>query len=750
MTVIFGGAFNPPHLSHIALANVIAQRTDVDKILVIPTFLSVHKRAAETDFADRLNMCRIAFKNIEKVTVSDIEQTLSNKSYTYNTILALKEQGESNLALLIGADMAESFDEWYNYQEIIKLCKIFVFKRNGSLDTTVLEKANANFEVIDFNAKGFSSSDFRDNKNEAALSEDVLDYIKSHSLYGYDEIYKQELQKNLKEKRYNHCLNVAQSAKELARIYGADEQKAYTAGLLHDITKELDAQTQLKLCDEFGIIMSSLEKNAFKLWHAMTGAYYVKNVLKINDDEIFDAIYYHTTAKENMSLLTKIIYIADYISDDRDYNGVEEMRMASKQGLDKAISIATEFTVNDLKEQNRAIHPNTIKAYNQYFLKRDLKMDEKFNFSEMQQTRRSKKKKKQIRKIVNIVASIVLSICILLTGIMASYIFGIGEIQIGHDDTESGDFEDLLTSKHSGVSYILIAGLCPPEEGGLLTDTIIVACIDHNRDTLNFLQIPRDLYIGTEDGSVYSGGKINAVYAQPRNGENRINALRRVINGYLGIPLDHYVLFNIPAFINLIDALGGLEITIQHENGATLRDYHTKEDITVGPGKVNLKGSLAIGYMRKRYGVSQGYLMGDADRVKAQQLVYIALAKKLKSMSTSQMINIASSCYKEIETDISLNNILGYAAEVKKMKMENMGVYGFPGQYSQYNKSSVYCVHKDEYIELYNEHFNPYGDELKESDIYIYEWYKEMGQPYEPPTIGGGTLAQLAEDKNQK
>lgn len=371
MTVIFGGAFNPPHLSHIALANAVSKRSDVDKILVIPTFLSVHKKAADTEFSDRLNMCNLAFKGIEKVEVIDIEQRLSEKSYTYNTILALKEQGENCLALLIGADMAESFDKWYKYEEIVKLCKLLVFTRDGKLDTTVLEKINANFEIINFNAKGFSSSEFRENKKEEILSEEVLDYIKSHSLYGYDEVYKEELRKNLKEKRYTHCLNVAESAKELALIYGADVKKAYTAGLLHDITKELDTQTQLKLCDDFGIIMSSLEKNAFKLWHAITGAHYVKNILKVKDLEILDAILYHTTAKENMSLLTKIIYIADYISVDRDYNGVSEMRAAAKESLEKAMQIALDFTVNELNDQQKAVHPNTLKAYNQYFKKRD-------------------------------------------------------------------------------------------------------------------------------------------------------------------------------------------------------------------------------------------------------------------------------------------------------------------------------------------------------------------------------------------
>lgn len=371
MTVIFGGAFNPPHKAHIELVSVVAKRQDVEKILIIPTFLSPHKDAANTSFFDRLNMCKAAFFKIPKVEICDIEKSLSGKSYTYNTLLALKNKGEKDLALMIGADMAESFNTWYNYEELLKLCKLLVYKRGGKLDLTVLKNANADFEVIDYNPLDISSSEYRDTKNAELLTDDVLDYIKSHSLYGFDEIYKLKLKENLKEKRYNHCLNVACCAKELALKYGADINKAYTAGLLHDITKELEPETQLKLCDEFGIIMSGLEKSAFKLWHAITGAHYVKKILEISDEEIFDAIRYHTTAKENMSLLTKIIYIADYISKDRDYNGVEEMREAAALDLERAIQIATEFTVNDLIKQKRAVHPDTLKAFNQYSVKRD-------------------------------------------------------------------------------------------------------------------------------------------------------------------------------------------------------------------------------------------------------------------------------------------------------------------------------------------------------------------------------------------
>ncbi len=373
-----------------------------------------------------------------------------------------------------------------------------------------------------------------------------------------------------------------------------------------------------------------------------------------------------------------------------------------------------------------------------------------FDFSKMQRSRKEQKKKKLIRKWVNIIASVVLAISVIVTGVMGSYIFGIGNIKI-NDETgnQSDNYEDLIKSDHSGVSYILIAGLCPPEEGGMLTDTLIIACIDHNQKTLNFLQIPRDLYIGDEDGSIYGGGKINAVYASPRSGESNINSLRRVINKYLGIPLDHYVLFTLPAFSNLIDSVGGLEINIVQKNGIKIRDYETKTDLRIGPGKVTLKGSQAIGFVRKRTGISDGYLLGDADRVKAQQLAYVALAKELKNMSLSEMIKVATSCYNEIKTDISLNDILGYAKEVKGMSMSNMGVYAVPGQYCSYNRSSVYSVHKREYLDLYNEHLNPYGEPLDNS-ILIYEWYKDAGEEYDPSdTISGGTLTQISEERDQ-
>lgn len=183
------------------------------------------------------------------------------------------------------------------------------------------------------------------------------------------EALKAILQKRLNEKRYYHSLCVADEAKRLAEKYGGDSEKSYLAGLLHDITKNAPDEEHLQIFKEFGIILSDVEQNAKKLWHAMSGALYVKNILEINDPEIIDAIRYHTTAKADMSLLAEILYLADFTSKDRDYEDVDVIREYVDESLEKAFVYALEYSITDLVNQGRAIHPDTVQAYNQAVLK---------------------------------------------------------------------------------------------------------------------------------------------------------------------------------------------------------------------------------------------------------------------------------------------------------------------------------------------------------------------------------------------
>jgi len=184
----------------------------------------------------------------------------------------------------------------------------------------------------------------------------------------YDDI-KKLLEKRLNEKRYYHSLCVADEAKRLALKYGGNTEKCYLAGLLHDITKNASKEEHLQIFETFGIILTDIEKNAQKLWHAMTGEAYIKYVLNIDDDELLDAVRYHTTAKADMSLTSKILYLADFTSSDRDYEDVDEIRRLVDISLDDAFIYALQYSIIDLVSQNKAVHPDTVAAFNETVLK---------------------------------------------------------------------------------------------------------------------------------------------------------------------------------------------------------------------------------------------------------------------------------------------------------------------------------------------------------------------------------------------
>lgn len=173
----------------------------------------------------------------------------------------------------------------------------------------------------------------------------------------------------LSDKRYHHSICVAAAAKDLAQRYGSDVEKAETAGILHDIMKDIPQEKQLELMRDFGIELTRVERSAPKLWHAVLGAAYLKNKLKIEDTEILEAVRYHTTGRAGMTLLDKVLFIADFISADRNYDGVEELRKAASMSLEQAMIEGLAFTIADLAGMRKAIHPDTLQAYNEAALR---------------------------------------------------------------------------------------------------------------------------------------------------------------------------------------------------------------------------------------------------------------------------------------------------------------------------------------------------------------------------------------------
>ncbi len=180
----------------------------------------------------------------------------------------------------------------------------------------------------------------------------------------------EEIKKRLNPDRLYHSLNVADEAKKLAKHYGADEQKAFTAGLLHDILKNTPDSELLQYFERNGIMLTETERASRKTWHAMTGADFLRRELHVTDEDILSAVRWHTTGRAGMTLLDKVLFVADFISADRDYPGVERMREKAYVSLEDAMLEGLQFTINELVENAWPVHEDSIRAYNELVINR--------------------------------------------------------------------------------------------------------------------------------------------------------------------------------------------------------------------------------------------------------------------------------------------------------------------------------------------------------------------------------------------
>ena len=181
------------------------------------------------------------------------------------------------------------------------------------------------------------------------------------------EQYLSELDR-LSEYRRVHSLNVADEAVRFAEKYGADPEKARLAGLLHDVTKEADGDYQLQIIEKGGIILTDVERRSPKLWHAISGAVYVRDVLGIGDEDIFNAIRYHTTARAGMSLLEKVIFLADFTSAERSYPDIDVIRAHAEVSLEEGMLYGIRFTLSRLVGRGDMVSPDALAAYNEILL----------------------------------------------------------------------------------------------------------------------------------------------------------------------------------------------------------------------------------------------------------------------------------------------------------------------------------------------------------------------------------------------
>ena len=386
---IYGGTFNPPHLGHVTAARAVFELLRLDKLLVIPAGLPPHKDLPDHSptAAQRLEMTRLAAEQMGldgKVEVLDMELSRAGKSYTSDTLAALKERyPDDELWLLMGTDMFLTLQAWHAPEKILSLAGIAAFGRTEadteelfSVQRDYLYKAYPQARIFTLTIPGVidvSSTELRQKLAEgtggALLPPAVYGYILRQGLYGTNADLKNlsisQLRpvalSYLKHKRIPHVLGTEQEAIRLAERYGADVEKARVAALLHDCTKKLDMDAQLALCDHYGIELDELERVSLKLLHSKTGAALARDVFGV-DEEIYQAIWWHTTGHAGMTLLEKIIYLADYIEPSRDFPGVDKLRQVCYKDLNEGLCLGLEMTIQEMTDMGNPVHRATLEA----------------------------------------------------------------------------------------------------------------------------------------------------------------------------------------------------------------------------------------------------------------------------------------------------------------------------------------------------------------------------------------------------
>ena len=393
---IYGGTFDPPHAGHIAAAQAAMEALHLDKLLLIPDAQPPHKQLPEGSAApqQRYDMTVLATAALgKKAEVSDMELRRAGVSYTADTLAALRAQyPEDTLYLLMGSDMFLSLHTWRRPEDIVALAHIAPFSRETEDESAAFDAQKAyleqhfaaqvtvipNPQVVEVSSTEIRARLARGQGGEL-LPPPVWGYIQRERLYGTrtdlthltPEALRPIALSYLKPKRMPHVLGTEQEAVRLAEKYGADVTKARIAALLHDCTKKLDMDEQLAMCRQYAIPLDELEQKALKLLHSKTGAAIARDVFAV-DDEIYNAILYHTTGKPDMTLLEKIIYLADYIEPTRDFPGVETLRKTVYEDLDRGLLLGLTMTIDEMEEMGNPVHHMTRDARD-YLLKRGIR-----------------------------------------------------------------------------------------------------------------------------------------------------------------------------------------------------------------------------------------------------------------------------------------------------------------------------------------------------------------------------------------
>ncbi len=393
---IYGGTFAPIHYGHIRAARAFYDGLSLDELLIMPASIPPHKEISfENEPTLRFEMAKAAFEDESRnITVSDYEISEGGKSYTYLTLEHFSNEGVK-LFFLVGTDMLLSLDKWKNPDKIFSLCTICHVRRSDTDDKTealISEaknryKYNYNADITDVNVEPFevSSTEIRNAIREGGdispyVPRAVEKIILEARLYRSSPLYK-TVRENVKRKRWAHIFSTEDEAMRLSDIFDLqdeDKQRLRSAAILHDLTKYYTKDEHISYLNSIGAEVDDDTLKSEKTLHQLSGAYLSKKLHPdIVDDAVFNAIRYHTTGREDMSLIEKLMYLSDYIEPTRTFPDCVKLRKmfydriknADKiRALDEIMLESFDMTISDLIKNSLPVHRDTAKG-REYIIK---------------------------------------------------------------------------------------------------------------------------------------------------------------------------------------------------------------------------------------------------------------------------------------------------------------------------------------------------------------------------------------------
>ena len=341
--IIFGGGFDPIHLGHINMA-LVARDTLKGEVIFVPAKVAIWKEESVSE-EHKLNMLKLAIAQYDGFSIDTYELEQKEQPRSYQTVEYFrKKYPKDKLFFLIGQDQANAFEKWKNPDQIAKNAQIVYYKRpKFFVNQDNVNKYN--MLALEGPVVDVASSDIRALKS-VMVPEEVLNYIEDNKLY-----FVSRVRSYIKETRFNHSLSVAHLAYRLAKKLQLDYQKAYIAGVLHDIAKGIDKDESLMLMKQ--LYPEYLDIGAYA-YHQFLGEMLAKRDFEVVDEEILNAIKYHTTGRANMCWLEKLIYAADKIEPTRPFDS-SDLIAAMEKDLNSGFITVLKANYEYLKERHKDI-----------------------------------------------------------------------------------------------------------------------------------------------------------------------------------------------------------------------------------------------------------------------------------------------------------------------------------------------------------------------------------------------------------